>query len=252
MSSTIEPSDAPVEVVESPSQTIQETNNEDTNGNKETAPTANSDSETTPGASLTLPISRIKRIVKLDPEHISSTESANYILGAATELFIMNLTEKAIFNAKTNKRKKIQYGDFNQVVTSNENLSFLKDIVPKTAPLKELLDKKIVKLNTSNESSTTTTTTGAVVGSGTGTGSAADDTLEENVEEGATAIVKDTPTDTATTTTTPTTSRKGQQKLDFFRKITNPANPDTSVTPSEVIDSNKEGNNEKEDVIMID
>ncbi|ESW99728.1 hypothetical protein KL918_001336 [Ogataea parapolymorpha] len=106
-------------------------------------------------SSLSLPISRIKKLVKLDPEHVSSTESANYLLGAATELFIMNLVEQASFHAKSQKRKKIAYSDFYEVVHNNDSLLFMKDLVPKTIPLQQLVkEHKVVLEPKSNEDDT--------------------------------------------------------------------------------------------------
>ncbi|KAG7818814.1 hypothetical protein KL919_002517 [Ogataea angusta] len=106
-------------------------------------------------SSLSLPVSRIKKLVKLDPEHVSSTESANYLLGAATELFIMNLTEQASFHAKSQKRKKIAYSDFYEVVHNNDSLLFMKDLVPKTIPLQQLVkENKVVLEPKTNEDDT--------------------------------------------------------------------------------------------------
>ncbi len=95
---------------------------------------------------LTLPMSRIKKIVKLDPEHISSTESSNYLLGVAAELFVKSFTSQAASIARSKKRKKIQYRDFHDVVSSVESMLFLKDLVPKTVPLGKLLAENKVKL----------------------------------------------------------------------------------------------------------
>ncbi|OWB60932.1 nucleotidyltransferase activity protein [[Candida] boidinii] len=100
-----------------------------------------------PESSLNLPLARIKKIIKLDPEHISSTESANYLIGVATEMFIMNLAEKASFIAKTENRKKIQYKDFFSAINANENLLFLSDIIPKTQPLSELINQGVVSIS---------------------------------------------------------------------------------------------------------
>lgn len=108
---------------------------------------ANSDDEASDAdGMLTLPMTRIKRIVKLDPEHVSSTEAANYMLGVGAELFVMSLTSQAAAFARTRKRKKIQYEDFHRVVSSTDNMLFLKDLVPKTAPLGELVRDKRIKL----------------------------------------------------------------------------------------------------------
>ncbi|GMG60084.1 unnamed protein product [Ambrosiozyma monospora] len=97
-------------------------------------------------AGLTLPIARIKRIIKLDPEHVSSTEAANYMLGLATELFVTTLTEKASLVTKSNKRKKIMYDDFHNVVVHDDKLLFLKDLIPKKKKIGELAEKGTINL----------------------------------------------------------------------------------------------------------
>lgn len=88
---------------------------------------------------LSLPISRIKKTLKLDPNHVAATDSAVYLTGVATELFIQNLTEQAAFVTKTGSRKKIQYKDFYQAIRDQENLNFLSDLVPKTYNLGDLI-----------------------------------------------------------------------------------------------------------------
>lgn len=95
---------------------------------------------------LQLPMSRIKKIIKLDPEHISSTESANYILGISTELFIKQLTLDASTITKSKGRKKIMYNDMQEIVSTVDVYSFMRDLVPKRAPLGELLSKRLIKL----------------------------------------------------------------------------------------------------------
>lgn len=95
---------------------------------------------------LQLPMSRIKKIIKLDPEHISSTESANYILGISTELFIKQLTLDASTITKSKGRKKIMYNDMQEVVNTVDVYSFMRDLVPKRAPVGELLLKGVIKL----------------------------------------------------------------------------------------------------------
>ncbi|VEU22119.1 DEKNAAC103154 [Brettanomyces naardenensis] len=117
---------------------------EESDGNDKTHQTGNDGA--VPEGMLTLPMSRIKRIVKLDPEHISSTEAANYMLGVGAELFVMNFTSQAASVAKTNKRKKIQYSDVHKVVSGTDNLLFLKDLVPKTSSLGQLVKEKKVRL----------------------------------------------------------------------------------------------------------
>lgn len=95
---------------------------------------------------MILPMSRIKKIIKLDPEHISSTESANFVLGLATELFIKQLAIDSSEITKSKGRKKIMYADAQKVVGSADIYSFLRDIVPKRAPIGELMTKGLIKL----------------------------------------------------------------------------------------------------------
>lgn len=104
------------------------------------------DDEATTVTGLHLPISRIKKIIKLDPEHISSTDSANYVLGIATELFIKQLTLDSSIITKNKGRKKITYDDLHKVVSSADIYSFMKDIVPKRAAIGELMTKGIIRL----------------------------------------------------------------------------------------------------------
>ncbi len=112
--------------------------------------TITTDNDTT-DVGLHLPMSRIKKIIKLDPEHISSTESANYVLGVATELFIKQLTLDSSTITKNKGRKKITYDDMHHVVSSADIYSFMRDIVPKRAAIGELMSKGIIKLRPADE-----------------------------------------------------------------------------------------------------
>ena len=95
---------------------------------------------------LALPMSRIKKIVKLDPEHISSTESANYVLGMATEMFVRQFAIDAREITKSKGRKKVMYADAQKAVSNVDIYSFMRDIVPKRAPIGELMSKGLIKL----------------------------------------------------------------------------------------------------------
>ena len=95
---------------------------------------------------LALPMSRIKKIVKLDPEHISSTESANYVLGMATEMFVRQFAVDASEITRSKGRKKVMYADAQKAVSNVDIYAFMRDIVPKRAPIGELMSKGLVKL----------------------------------------------------------------------------------------------------------
>lgn len=101
-------------------------------------------------ASISLPLSKIKRIFKMDPEYYGSSQSAIFATGVATELFIQYFTEQASFLAKMDKRKKLLYKDFSGAVAAQDSLHFLSDTVPKVVPLREVLKE--------NDSSSVATT----------------------------------------------------------------------------------------------
>ncbi|CCH40984.1 Transcriptional activator hap5 [Wickerhamomyces ciferrii] len=91
-----------------------------------------------------LQLSKIKKIFKTDPEHVSASEAAVFSTAIATELFIQYFTEQASLIARSEKRKKLQYKDFSSAVSNIEQLNFLSDTVPKTANLKKLVDQNKV------------------------------------------------------------------------------------------------------------
>lgn len=92
--------------------------------------------------SLSLPLSKVKRIFKMDPEYKGASQLAVYATGVATELFIQYLTEQALANTKLEKRKKLVYKDLSNAVSSHDTLYFLNDTVPKTIPLSLVLKEK--------------------------------------------------------------------------------------------------------------
>lgn len=97
--------------------------------------------------SLSLPLSKIKKIFKMDPDYLAASQSAVYATGLATKLFIQYFTEQSLVLAKMDKRKKLQYKDFSNAVASQDSLNFLSDTVPKTQPIGELINSKKVNVN---------------------------------------------------------------------------------------------------------
>lgn len=88
---------------------------------------------------LSLPLSKIKKIIKADQDYATASQSAVYAAGFASELFVQYLTEQAIFQARTDKRRRIQYQDMSNAVAAQDSLAFLRDTVPKTRPLSEIV-----------------------------------------------------------------------------------------------------------------
>lgn len=112
---------------------------------------AESDEEYDTDQKLSLPIAKIKRIFKLDPDFLGASQSAVYATGLATELFIQYFAEQASLLAKMDKRKKLQYKDFSNAVGAHDSLNFLSDTVPKTQPLEDLIKKKKINLTKADE-----------------------------------------------------------------------------------------------------
>lgn len=97
----------------------------------------------------TLPLSKVKRIFKLDPEYSGAAASAAYATAVATELFVQYLAEQSAMRARTERRKKIQYKDVSAAANSQEALYFLSDTIPKTQLLGDAIKQK--KINVSVE-----------------------------------------------------------------------------------------------------
>lgn len=98
---------------------------------------------------MSLPLSKIKRIFKMDPDYIGSSASAVYATGVATELFVQYLVEHASMLAKMEKRKKIQYKDFSNAVSTQDALYFLSDTIPKTQTVGQAIKER--KINMAEE-----------------------------------------------------------------------------------------------------
>ncbi|RCK60839.1 DNA polymerase epsilon subunit C [Candida viswanathii] len=107
------------------------------------------DNDAEESQNLTLPISKIKRIFKMDPDYAGASASAVYTAGLATELFVQYFAEQASLLAKMEKRKKIQYKDFANAVSAHDALNFLGDTIPKTHPIGELVQLKKVHVKPS-------------------------------------------------------------------------------------------------------
>ncbi|KAI8997847.1 histone-fold-containing protein [Pilobolus umbonatus] len=94
----------------------------------------------TPGV-LSIPIARIKRVIKEDKEISQVNTDATFCIGYATELFTEYLVQEAFAKAQYNKRKTIQYKDLAQCVKETEQFEFLEDVIPPTMKLKAAIEK---------------------------------------------------------------------------------------------------------------
>lgn len=90
-----------------------------------------------------LPLTRVKKIVAVDPDINVCSNNAAFIITLATEMFIQHIAGEAHNMAKMDRkpRRNIQYKDLSNAVQHQENLEFLQDIVPKTQPYKQIREQ---------------------------------------------------------------------------------------------------------------
>lgn len=103
------------------------------------------ESEHTYGVHI-LPLLKTKRILKSDPNYTLASEATAFIITKSAEYFVKHIMEKAYMNASTEKRKKIQYKDFSDAVFNNEELFFLKRIIPRTTTVKHLVENNTIRV----------------------------------------------------------------------------------------------------------
>ncbi|EEH55923.1 uncharacterized protein MICPUCDRAFT_40449 [Micromonas pusilla CCMP1545] len=76
---------------------------------------------------VTLPLARVKRIMKCDKEVKTAAVDAAKVVSKATELFLESLTEGAFLGMKAGKRKTVKYDDLEGFVMRKPRLEFLHD-----------------------------------------------------------------------------------------------------------------------------
>jgi DNA polymerase epsilon subunit 4 len=90
-----------------------------------------------------LPLTRVKKIIAVDPDIAVCSNNAAFVITLATEMFVQYLTGEAQNMTKLERkpRRNIQYKDMANAVTHQDNLEFLEDIIPKTTSYKEVKGK---------------------------------------------------------------------------------------------------------------
>ncbi|GJJ79060.1 DNA polymerase epsilon subunit 4 [Entomortierella parvispora] len=89
-----------------------------------------------------LPVARIKRIIKEDKDIGLVSNDAVFLISLATEYFLESFTQKAFNLAKIEKKKSVFYKHLATAVTQHDSLEFLQDVIPKTMPLSEALERR--------------------------------------------------------------------------------------------------------------
>ncbi|XP_011099520.1 nuclear transcription factor Y subunit C-3-like isoform X2 [Sesamum indicum] len=88
------------------------------------------DAPTDVRAQHTLPLARIKKVMKSDEQVKMISADTPVVFAKACEMFIMELTLRAWMHTQENKRRTLQRNDVANAIRDEDLLSFLKDIVP--------------------------------------------------------------------------------------------------------------------------
>ncbi|KAF9438753.1 hypothetical protein BGZ76_005059 [Entomortierella beljakovae] len=83
-----------------------------------------------------LPLARIKKVMKSDPEVKMISAEAPILFSKACEIFICEITRRAWLHAEENKRRTLQRSDVSNAVSRSDQFDFLIDIVPRDEPSK--------------------------------------------------------------------------------------------------------------------
>ncbi|KAG0374514.1 hypothetical protein BGX24_010304 [Mortierella sp. AD032] len=83
-----------------------------------------------------LPLARIKKVMKSDPEVKMISAEAPILFSKACEIFICEITRRAWLHAEENKRRTLQRSDVANAVSRSDQFDFLIDIVPREEPTK--------------------------------------------------------------------------------------------------------------------
>lgn len=87
--------------------------------------------QTTDFKNYSLPLARIKKIMKADEDVRMISAEVPVLFSKASELFIMELTLRSWMHAEENKRKTLQKNDILAAITRTDIFDFLVDIVPR-------------------------------------------------------------------------------------------------------------------------
>ncbi|XP_057961115.1 nuclear transcription factor Y subunit C-3-like [Malania oleifera] len=86
-----------------------------------------------------LPLARIKKIMKADEDVRMISAEAPVVFARACEMFILELTLRSWNHTEENKRRTLQRNDIASAITRTDIFDFLVDIVPREDPKDEAL-----------------------------------------------------------------------------------------------------------------
>ncbi|KAK9322993.1 histone-fold-containing protein [Lipomyces orientalis] len=78
-----------------------------------------------PTGQASLPLARVKRIIKLDEDVRACSNSAAFAVTVATEMFIQYMCEQGLHMSRSDRRKTLHYKDLASAVHKLDELEFL-------------------------------------------------------------------------------------------------------------------------------
>ncbi|XP_066481735.1 chromatin accessibility complex protein 1 [Tiliqua scincoides] len=90
---------------------------------------------------VSLPLSRIRVIMKSSPEVSSINPDAIFLTAKATELFVQYLATHSYKHGQGKENKALTYSDLSRTAEKSETFQFLADILPK-----KILASKYLKM----------------------------------------------------------------------------------------------------------
>ncbi|XP_018937752.1 DNA polymerase epsilon subunit 4-like [Cyprinus carpio] len=93
-------------------------------GNGQTGPTAGAQQQQHRLAKL--PLSRIKALMKADPDVSLASQESVFIIAKATELFVEMIAKDALVYAQQGKRKTLQRKDLDNAIEAIDEFAFLE------------------------------------------------------------------------------------------------------------------------------
>ncbi|KAL8177554.1 UNVERIFIED_CONTAM: hypothetical protein K2H54_012128 [Gekko kuhli] len=91
------------------------------------APPASAAAPSSAARPARLPLSRVKALVKADPDVTLASQEAVFILARATELFVETIAKDAYIYAQQGKRKTLQRKDLDNAIEAIDEFAFLED-----------------------------------------------------------------------------------------------------------------------------
>ncbi|CAD6211761.1 GSCOCG00003818001-RA-CDS [Cotesia congregata] len=98
-----------------------------------------------------LPLARIKKIMKLDGDVKMISAEAPMLFSKAAEIFIHELTLRAWIHTEDNKRRTLQRNDIAMAITKYDQFDFLIDIVPRDELKQSKAQDNVVRTSMSSD-----------------------------------------------------------------------------------------------------